>query len=154
MDIVVALHTHTMNKIILALFCLLGINIALADVEYAFVAKAEEISVYERSHEDTADYSRAFEGIDIWRDGEETEDGVFGEPVYMVVKSNNRCYLIIINNVHGVFGVYPVIEQGEQWISGEEEGRDIYLPGLYEKLQKLGLKVLSVEELNKRRHCP
>ena len=137
-----------MNRILFTFFCAFVGNIAFADVEHAYVVKAKKPLVYERCSDDKQDYAKAFEGIDVRVDGDETEDGVFGMPAYMVIKSNNKYYLLIINNTHGVISVYSARKKENQWISGKDESRHIYLPELYEKLKAMGLKVLTEEELS------
>ena len=138
----------TVKKIVFALFCAVVSNIAFADVEHAYVVRAKESLVYERCNDDKQDYAKAFEGIDVRVDGDETEDGVFGMPAYMVIELNHKYHLLIINNTHGVISVHSARKKGNQWICGKGEGRQIYLPELYEKLKAMGLKVLTVEELS------
>lgn len=151
------MEIHTvMNRVLFTLFCVFVGNIAFADVEYAYVVKAKDVSIYERCGVDKKDYAKAFEGIDVRVDGDDTEDGVFGVPAYMVVQADNKCYLLIINNTHGVISVYPVRKKGNQWIGKSGGGgRSIYLPSLYDKLKAMGLKVLTEEELSdmyRRKH--
>ena len=137
----------TMKKIVFALFCAVVSNIAFADVEHAYVVRAKDVHVYERCSDDKQDYAKAFEGIDVRVDGDETKDGVFGMPTYMVIELNNKYHLLIINNTHGVISVYSARKKGNQWISRTGGGREIYLPELYEKLKAMGLKVLTEEEV-------
>ena len=137
-----------MNRSIFAFLCAFVVNIGFADVEYAYVVEAKNPHVYERCSDDKQDYAKAFEGIDVRVDGDETEDGVFGMPTYMVIKSNNKHYLLIINNTHGVISVYSAEKKNSRWISKSGEGREIYLPKLYDKLKAMGLKVLTEEELS------
>ena len=137
-----------MHRVLFTFFCAFVANTALADVEHAYVVKVAEPFVYERCSDDEKDYAHAFEGIDVRVDGDETEDGVFGMPTYMVIELNNKCHLLIINNTHGVISVYPVQKKENRWISVKGEDRHIYLPKLYEKLKAMGLKVLTEEELS------
>lgn len=137
-----------MNRALFTIICALAGNIAFADVEHAYVVKTKEPNVYKRCSDDKQDYAKAFEGIDVRVDGAETEDGVFGMPAYMVIESKNKYHILIINNAHGVISVYSARKKGNQWIVGRGEGRQIYLPELYDKLKAMGLKVLTEEELS------
>lgn len=137
----------SVKRVLYALFCAFIGNVAFADVEYAYVVEAKNTFVYERSREDKKDYAKAFEGVDVRVDGDETDDGVFGMPTYMIIKSNNKCYLLILNNTYGVIGVHTAKKKGDLWISKGGESRDISLPSLYGKLKAMGLKILTPEEV-------
>ena len=141
-------------KMLFILLCVFIGNVALADVEYAYVTKRAKRVIYwkmrsvaVRSSADKKNYAKAFEGIDVWRDGEKTEDGVFGIPTQLVVKSNNKCYFVFVNNAYGVFCVVPAKRIGDGWVRRNDKYRDIYLPRLYDNLKEMGLKILTPEEI-------
>lgn len=51
-------------------------------------------------------FAGAFKGVNLARDGEETEDGVFGHPIRLIVQADEGNFLLYVNNVEDVFSIY------------------------------------------------
>lgn len=101
------------------------------------------------------DFAVAFEGLNPAKDGEATEDGVFGYPLRLIVESDEGCFLFIINNTEGVFSIYKLRKtKGGQFVARQTGNRNVRLPDLYAKLKATGLNILSENDLRRIHKLP
>lgn len=124
-------------------------------VKSARIARDAELGYHEvdtryASH----DFAEAFRGLNLAQDGEETEDGVFGRPIRLIVKSDEGDFLLIVNNTEGVFGIYPLRRSGRKFKASTKGSRDVRLPALYSRLKSAGLNILTEDDLKRIQSLP
>lgn len=100
-------------------------------------------------------FAGAFKGVNLARDGEETEDGVFGHPIRLIVQADEGNFLLCVNNVEDVFSIYRLRKStGGYFVTRQTGSREVRLPGLSGKLKDEGLHVLSCEALRRIHKLP
>lgn len=100
------------------------------------------------------DFAVTFGDLNLAEAGKETEDGVFGRPIRLIVRSDEGDFLLVVNNTEGVFSIYRLHRSGKMFKASTRDSRDVLLPGLYARLKAAGLNILSEEELKKAHRLP
>lgn len=149
--------SETFSKIILLVCAISHICLANSEIISARISKnvCDSHGQYIGEmidHEYQKDFSQAFKNIDLHHDGLETEDGVFGIPISMIVIYEDGIYLVTMNNSYGIFSV----DKAQKTAGGlytvsyddHQNSRDIYLPQLYRNLKNMGINILSIRDLN------
>ncbi len=117
----------------------------------------EERIYYSEYPEKLKDFSEAFESVDLNCNGTETEEGIFGVPIYLIVKNKSGLFLVVVNNTYGVFTicaarehkcrVWYVSNEGNNCKGDRFCDREVYDPTLYKHLKNMGLNILSEKDL-------
>ncbi len=96
-------------------------------------------------------FADCFAGINLATLRSNTEDGVFGYPIDMLILTQKRAYILCVNNTHGVFSLFRATEisPGHYIVTqrGQSTARSIHHAELYDKLRAAGLNILSEEQL-------
>lgn len=100
------------------------------------------------------DFVVAFGDLNLAEAGEETEDGVFGRPIRLIVRSDEGDFLLVVNNTEGVFSIYRLHRSGTLFKASTRDSRDVRLPKLYTRLKSAGLNILSENDLKSAHKLP
>ena len=101
------------------------------------------------------DFTDVFKGVNLAEDGEETDDGVFGHPIKLIVQADEGNFLLYVNNVEDIFSIYRLRKTKEgHFIALQKGSREIRLPGLSAKLRNAGLNLLSCDDLRRIHKLP
>ena len=117
-------------------------------VNSALISRQVKDGVHEVDPRYTAhDFVVAFGDLNLAEAGEETEDGVFGRPIRLIVRSDEGDFLLVVNNTEGVFSIYRLHRSGKVFKVSTRDSRDVRLPELYSRLKSAELNILSEKNL-------
>ncbi len=93
------------------------------------------------------DFAACFEGVAISQLKANSKDAVFGCPIDFILITSKGAWAMGMNNVHGVFTFRRAQEiKPGSWVS-IGEGKEVYLPALYDRLRAAGVNILSTDDL-------
>lgn len=131
---------------------------AFAAVQHAQIAQRTKIGKFHYQIDtrySQHNFASAFNGVDLAKDGEETEDGVFGHPIRLIVQADEGNFLLYVNNEEDVFSIYPLRKSKSGYFVTRQRGsREVRLPGLSGKLKDAGLNILSCDDLRRIHKLP
>lgn len=101
-------------------------------------------------------FADCFEGIDIAQLEDAGELGVWGMPVYFILKTENGYYGLTMNNEYGVFSLRKVTRNGKMYKSSRKKGthKTIYAPELYDRLKTAGINIASLDDMRAAHKLP
>ena len=101
-------------------------------------------------------FADCFDGINLAELEDAGELGVWGMPVYFVLKTEDDYYGLTMNNEYGVFDLRKVTKNGKIYKYSYKKSmqKTIYAPKLYDKLKAAGINIASLEDMRSAHKLP